>query len=273
MIRRAVIYSATVLAIAGFALLAIWCWDQVLCVYGYIRERGDWIGSVVVVLFALALLLCRWWRALKQRKGAPPVPQEHCCEKACNYEQGHGCRARPYPDPGWKCITGIRFKSDLCLARLKERDPRFGPEQQYIVAKDYFVRVELDGNKNLCLKVPGGMVTDLASAPRAIRSFVGRVGPHLEASIIHDYLYVAWQIFGLAPTDDMRLFADKVMLATMLASGMGCKAYAIYWAIRLFGTCIFYGRNPAPWILEKEDMPNCCYREAIEPQEQESNEA
>ncbi|MCY4463595.1 MAG: DUF1353 domain-containing protein [Albidovulum sp.] len=80
----------------------------------------------------------------------------------------------------------------------------------------------------LPLKVKRGFPTDLTSVPRPFRPFVGRVGPHLEASIIHDYLYVAWQIGGLPPTDDMRRFSDEVMLAAMPASGMGCKAHAIY---------------------------------------------
>ena len=47
------------------------------------------------------------------------------------------------------------------------------------------------------------------------------------------------------------------MLAGMLASGMGCKAYAIFWAVRVFGPCVFYGRNPKPHILEKDKMPDC----------------
>ena len=87
-------------------------------------------------------------------------------------------------------------------------------------------------------------MTDLASVPPVFRWYVGRVGRHLEASVVHDWLYVAWQHYELAPADDMRLFSDKVMLAAMLASGMGCKAYVIYWTIQVFGTCIFYGTEP-----------------------------
>ena len=104
------------------------------------------------------------------------------------------------------------------------------------------------------------------------RPFVGRVGPHLEASIIHEYLYVAWQIGGLPPTDDMRRFSDEVMLAAVPASGMGCKAHAIYWAVRLFGTCIFYGKNRKPWIFEEENMPRCCFQESTELETEEAGE-
>lgn len=31
----------------------------------------------------------------------------------------------------------------------------------------------------------------------------------------------------------------------------------IYWTIRVFGTCIFYGRNPEPHILEESKMADC----------------
>ena len=37
-----------------------------------------------------------------------------------------------------------------------------------------------------------------------------RVGPHLEASIVHDWLYVAWQLEeGTEATEEWRLFADE----------------------------------------------------------------
>ena len=49
----------------------------------------------------------------------------------------------------------------------------------------------------------------------------------MDASIDHDCLYVAWQMQNIAPTDNMRLFSDRVVLLSMLESGMGCKAYTI----------------------------------------------
>lgn len=249
MIPKALIYSAIVVVIAGVGLLAIWEYEPVLECFRKIVEAGDWIATVVIVLAALALLACRWWVVAKQR-GKP-----RACDLACTPP------VSPYPAPGWKCITGFWFKTDLCLARRKERDPRFGPEEQYLVAKKYVVCAELDGKIDQVIKVPRGTVTDLASVPPVFRWYVGRVGRHLEASIVHDWLYVAWQQRGLDPTDDMRLFSDKVMLAAMQASGMGCKAYVIYWAIRVFGTCIFYRRNREPHILEEDNMPDCCCHE------------
>ncbi|MCY4429557.1 MAG: DUF1353 domain-containing protein [Rhodospirillales bacterium] len=252
MIGSAMIRSAFVLAIAIFGLLAIWEYDRILECYRKIPDAGAWIATVAIVLSALVVIACSWWLVVKQ--GRKPRPHNGPCTLSDS----------PYPDPGWKRITGFWFKTDLCLARLKERDPRFGPEEQYLVARDYVVCVELDGSTVQVMTVKRGMVTDLASVPRVFRWFVSRVGPHLEASIVHDWLYVAWQKRELTPTDDMRLFSDKVMLAAMLASGMGCTAYIIYCAIRVFGTCIFYGRNREPYILEKCKMPDCCCDELPE---------
>ena len=246
MIRNALICSVIVLMLAVLGLLAIWEYDRILECYRKIPDAGAWVATVTIVFSALVLLVCRWWVVMKQGK------KPRACDQPCTPS------ASPYPAPGWKCLTGFWFKTDLCLARLKERDPRFGPEEQYLVANKYVACVELDGSTVFAICVPRGTVTDLASVPRALRWYVGRVGRHLEASIIHDWLYVAWQRCKLAPTDDMRLFSDKVMLAAMLASGMGCKAYVIYWAIRVFGACVFYGRNPKPHVLEKCRMPDCC---------------
>jgi len=244
MIRNAVICFAIVVAV-GLVLLAIWdCYWDMKCCWG-VLGWGDWAATAVIILFAFALIACRWWKVCRQRR------KPRVCDAPCTPSDS------PYPAPGWKCITGFWFKTDLCLARLKERDPRFGPEEQYLVAKEYCVCVELDGTK-MDILIPRGAVTDLASVPRIFRWYVGRVGPHLEATIVHDWLYVAWQEYGLTPTDDMRLFSDKVMLAAMLASGMTCKAYVIYRAIRIFGACIFYGRNRPPLVLEPHKMPDCC---------------
>lgn len=37
------------------------------------------------------------------------------------------------------------------------------------------------------------LLTDLSSVPWTGWSLVSRVGPHLEASIVRDWLYIAWQ--------------------------------------------------------------------------------
>lgn len=39
------------------------------------------------------------------------------------------------------------------------------------------------------LVVPTGFVSDLASIPRVFQSLIPKLGPHLRAAIVHDYLY------------------------------------------------------------------------------------
>ena len=142
--------------------------------------------------------------------------------------------------------------------RLAERLPAIHPEQQYIVAQPYTARYTLNGKEER-LTVPGGLLTDLASVPRPLRWYVGRVGPHLEAAILHDYLYVAWQFKKNDPTSErmmqMRRFADDLMLAAMRETGMGCKARLIHLAIRWCGRGIFFGRNPEPLVLDLNALP------------------
>lgn len=95
--------------------------------------------------------------------------------------------------------------------------------------------------------------------PRLLRWYVGRVGPHLEAAILHDYLYVAWQFKKNDPPRErmlqMRRFADDLMLAAMRETGMGCKARLIHLAIWWCGRGIFFGRNPEPLVLDLGKLP------------------
>ena len=51
-------------------------------------------------------------------------------------------------------------------------------------------------------------------------NIVGRVGRHLEASIVHDWLYVAWQVTGVMPQRHMWRFANDVMYSAMRKAGV-----------------------------------------------------
>jgi len=88
MIPKALAYSAIVVAITVIGLLAIWGYDLILECYRTILEAGDWIATVVIVLSALALLVCRWWVVWKRRT------KPRACDKACTPS------GSPYPAPG-----------------------------------------------------------------------------------------------------------------------------------------------------------------------------
>jgi hypothetical protein len=124
----------------------------------------------------------------------------------------------PYP-ASWAWISDLRYRSRLVRGReptvLQHRKTR---EASYITIEPYTVDFMVDGARK-SVTVPAGMLTDLTSVPRLVRNIVGRVGPHLEAAIVHDYLYVAWQLLegGRPRRQDWR-FANAVMFAGLRAA-------------------------------------------------------
>ena len=151
-----------------------------------------------------------------------------------------------YPNKAVK-IVDYTYKTNLHLTRkIKAVQRRLGDDAAYIVAKDYQATIIVAEPGEPCkykmtITVPKGMLTDLCSVPFWVRWIVSRVGPHLEASVVHDWLYVAWQVESNPPTNKMREFADDVFYAAMkIANVTSIKRWAIYRAVRLFGRSAFY---------------------------------
>lgn len=146
----------------------------------------------------------------------------------------------PYPDVDWREITAFAYVDPLILRRnatglVFRRDKR--KDADYILAEPYTVRYRLDGEtEDRIVTAPQGMLTDLASVPRLGRGVVGKVGPHLEASIVHDFLYIAWQdIAGRGARKEDRKFADKLMRAAMVQAKVNVfQRIIIYLAVRSF---------------------------------------
>ena len=159
----------------------------------------------------------------------------------------------PYPDE-WRVLGGFSYLAALSLIRpLNTVRNRLGEDGDYILQHDFDCCVTVDGEARV-LTAPRGLITDLTSVPVLFRIFVGRVGPWLEAAILHDYLYVAWQLVpgrGVRARD--RLFADRVMLLAMEAAGVGwVRRHMIYGALRLFGSRA-YARMAANSFADLED--------------------
>jgi hypothetical protein len=74
--------------------------------------------------------------------------------------------------------------------------------------------------RRVTLRAPRGMFTDLASVPKIFWSVIGPVGKHLEASILHDYLYMAWTDFRTKAERRDWDFADGVLWEGMKVSGV-----------------------------------------------------
>lgn len=155
----------------------------------------------------------------------------------------------PYPGE-FKQVTDFQYLSRLVLAREAEvLLMRRKANVSYILHKDYTVAYKVDGRQK-SLTVPRGLLTDLTSVPWGARNIVGKVGPHLEAAIVHDFLYIAWQLFDgrEARKADFR-FANAVMFAGLEAADVGwVQRHAIKLALTfpLFSWSIYRDRNDGP---------------------------
>ncbi len=149
----------------------------------------------------------------------------------------------PYPAE-WQDLSDFTYLSALRLVRPVNRvRDRIGTNNNYILDRDFDVAISIDGERRV-ITAPRGLVTDLTSVPEPFRIFIGRVGPWLEAAIVHDWLYVAWQVVDASASARNRLFADRVMLLAMRAAEVGVvRRWAIYLALRAFGTRGFERRE------------------------------
>ena len=129
-------------------------------------------------------------------------------------------------------IHNVSYVNHLFLCRA----PNTFGDKDYFLVYDYEIHFKI-GMRNHSITVPKNMYTDFASVPKFARWFVGKIGPHLEIAVVHDYMYMAWQDlgnYGAKPID--RLFADRLMLAGMKSAGVpNYKRQIIYWCLRLFG--------------------------------------
>lgn len=280
-----VLVTALAVALAAYGISSIWCpvylagletlISWLCCVLSYTDSA---LLSALIFLVLLLVLFLLW------RKRRSEVI--HCLLSKRNSDvthEGTKCARSflpklppcPYYKLNGKEIACFKYKSDLHLMRFAKGIKSVARKDQYVVAKPYTVSFKLGNGSSKCITVPKGMLTDLSSAPFPLRCIVGRVGPHLEATIVHDYLYIAWQDYEEAgcvcdaecakkcdekdsrcaemTQAEKREFADRIMLEGMKASGMGCKAYLIYWVIRVGGGCVFLGRNQLRYV----DLGKC----------------
>jgi hypothetical protein len=155
----------------------------------------------------------------------------------------------PYPDTDWNDITHFEYVTPLWLYRdIEAVKIRRDEDALYVVGQDYKVSYALDGGDPKTLTVPKGLLTDLSSVPRIARPIIARVGPHLEASIIHDFLYVAWQDLGdRGARRRDQVFADKLMRAAMRDANVDTTdRILIYRSLKLAGWPVYQDPNPPP---------------------------
>lgn len=141
----------------------------------------------------------------------------------------------PYP-PSDVRVTEVKSHGHLVLLRLKEKPKSdIKGDANYVLAGDYKISWKDDRGNWKDISVPQGMMTDFASVPWWARRIINRVGPWLEATVVHDFLCIAWKTMDGEWTPARRKFADDIMYATMKADGVKFKRHIIWGAIRAYG--------------------------------------
>lgn len=86
----------------------------------------------------------------------------------------------------------------------------------------------------VCLYVPEGFVTDLASVPRVAWSILPPEGKYDEAAVIHDYIYsLSGQLPGVTFS---RSDVDRILMLGMQSCGVSWLTRNTMWAaVRAFG--------------------------------------
>ena len=165
----------------------------------------------------------------------------------------------PYPSKAVEVVSAS-FATDLCLGRKAKAIRRENSESLYVVTRDYEVKYQIEGkNGTDSIIVPAGMVTDLVSVPEKWRWAYGRVGDHLEAAIVHDWLYCAWQLFhphnnkgGVTPLPPAhyKKFAEDIFYHLLRDSGHWyLEARGLRAAVDSHGEEAFYGLD-CPIVIE-----------------------
>lgn len=92
-----------------------------------------------------------------------------------------------------------------------------------------------DSNKFII--VPAGFITDGASIPFPIKTFLAVWGTYGRAAVIHDYLYSLLRQGVPHEYAKSRKQADEIFLEAMEVLGTGFfLRYALYYSVRIFGS-------------------------------------
>lgn len=157
----------------------------------------------------------------------------------------------PYPKTEIERVSDFKYLDELLFVRHAKVHVNKPPKSIWQLAQKFRVSLTVhpkDENPYpLDLEAPRGMMTDLASVPQAFWWFAGPIGPHLEASIIHDYLYMAWTDHRDAALKRDRDFADEVFKKG-LSKSEAPKRTVIHRAVRLAGWSVFKSK---PYTFEE----------------------
>ena len=156
-------------------------------------------------------------------------------------------------------ISDVSFPDPMLLKQYdREPEPDSGHWQ---LLADYRMIMRLPGDDSLwTITAPRGMMTDQASIPQRFWDWEGLApfGPHSGPSIIHDYLFMCWNVWPLdgEPPDSgpqhpewelqQRFdFANRVFWTGLVVKGVEVRK-RMYHSVDLFGWEVFKD-NPEPF--------------------------
>ena len=153
-------------------------------------------------------------------------------------------------------ISDVSFPDPMLLKQYdREPEPDSGHWQ---LLADYRMIMRLPGDDNLwTITAPRGMMTDQASIPQRFWDWEGLApfGPHSGPSLIHDYLFMCWNVW-FTFTDDVKAqteeqmrqrfdFANRVFWTGLVVKGVEVRK-RMYHSVDLFGWEVFK-ENPEPF--------------------------
>ncbi|MDE2790899.1 MAG: DUF1353 domain-containing protein [Paracoccaceae bacterium] len=162
----------------------------------------------------------------------------------------------PYPAKGsWNKITDFAFVGDLVVKRFSEalrirHGSDLETDAEFVVCEPYQISYRLDRGEQRTVTVEKGFLSDGVS----VLGNNERTRKYLEASIVHDYLYVAWQFLETPherrPRKWDQKFADKLFHIALLKSPKVTpdEAWFIYRAVKSFGWSTYREKDPDSFV-------------------------
>jgi len=124
---------------------------------------------------------------------------------------------------------------------------------EFIDGRSWRVLQEFDyqvvfGDEGTTIRVPAGFITDFASIPRALWSFMIPTGKYGKAAVVHDYLYV---VGGRVPCPRAMGPKDNGFQLSCALNGYGCQIFTKEQADRIFRDAmeVLGVGNPERWLM------------------------
>ena len=173
--------------------------------------------------------------------------------------------ANPFPNGKIEKITDFSYAGELAFVRHAKVHLDKTPQSLWQLADDFSatmtVHPKVGAAYAMTITASRGLYTDLSSVPKALWFVVGPIGKHLEASILHDYLYMAWTDHRDTASRQDWNFADKMFRVGLKKSGVGWLQRSLM--LIAVHSCIGWGvfrsklyslkQRMNEWLLHLED--------------------